>query len=392
MYIILLVLLLLLYISIINSTIWNLMNKDVYEKIYNKEELLYFERNIKNNSNINNHNNHNYQSISINNNHLNNNKTFPSVCTFGRNFYGNNVLTNRKDIGDCLLRNIHDRTHSIHSLWGEKGLYQGYIDTLLLYLVYNNINTIIFIGDSIAGQNVQSFVCDILRNSLYFQFNNNQNIYLYQREDNISVTYKHKIIDKQFHILNSNQLKYNYKFSSLLSKKKNNYKLNIKKITFAPKMCLYGVEICTNLTDAIDIYYNTSKTFLTNVIVNNCNNIPNPYKCIILYNQGLYWHSNWTRPFNSKGMVPALLELAKQEIVNNTVEYYFPSEFNNTLHDNNKFNFNLKYNVSKQLKRKHYLFYRETTSICFNRQCNFIYYYYYDLLLLSNNILIIFRG
>lgn len=329
---------------------WEKMSQGTFETIYNKQELDLIQSKA------------NLKAIV-----KKENISYQSVCTFGSGFYGADMLLDRQDISNCVLRGVSDRMDGVHSLWGEKhGRFNGYIDTLLLYLLHSNVSTVVFTGDSIAAQNAQSFVCDIMRNSKYFHFPENTNYLIDSSGTAMEITYKHLTDPEKLRHIISTQMKVNHKFSEVLDKHVHKRTIVIRNVRNGPEQCFIGIEPgngCETLEKSIDRYYNITKTKITGLVTEYCNDLPASEKCVIMWNEGLHWHYNITRPYNSKGMTRALLEVAKAERVQEVL-MQMPSTNLSMLGANSTSHVL----VGEQPQRKHYLLYRETTAQCFNKK------------------------
>jgi hypothetical protein len=328
---------------------WEPMNERTYETMYNAGELDLIQSKagqtpIRKRENV----------------------SYQEVCTFGSGFYGANMLQDRQDIDNCVLRGIKDRLDGVHSLWGDRGHFNGYIDTLLLYLLHSKVTTVIFIGDSIAAQNAQSFICDIMRNSKYFHFPEGTSFLIDSSGTPLEISYKHFNDTDKVGLLHSERMKLNHKFSEMLDKHVKNRNIVIRNVRNGPIQCFIGIEPgngCDTLEMAIDRYYNISKTTLTDLVTDYCSDLPGSEKCVIMWNEGLHWHYNITRPYNSKGMTRALLEVAKSVQVGDLV-LQLPSNSTAMMGANAS----SQMRVGEQATRKHIVLYRETTAQCFNRK------------------------
>ena len=137
----------------------------------------------------------------------------------------------------------------------------------------------------------------------------------------------------------------------------------VRNVRNGPEQCFVGVqEGCMTNEEAIDFYYNNSKIFITDLIMRYCNGIPDPFKCVVFWNEGLHWHPNITRSYAPAGMTRALAEAAKAPVVS-SLDVQLPSTNRSMLGANTT----SQVFVSKQRGRKHYIMFRETTSQCFNR-------------------------
>lgn len=334
------------------ATRWELMSQGTYETMYNSAELELIQSKaglapIRKNENV----------------------SYLPVCTFGSGFYGADMLRDRQYTDQCMLRGVKDRLNGVHSLWGDKGFFNGYIDTLLLYLLHSNVTTVIFVGDSIAAQNAQSFICDVMRNSQYFHFPENTNYMTDSLGTSMNITYKHLHDHEKVRRLHSTQLKLNHKFSEVIDKQHGPSRtISIRNVRNGPEQCFIGVESvdeCATLDKAIDRYYTLTKTKMTGLVTEYCNYLPESEKCVIMWNEGLHWHYNITRPYNSKGMTRALLEVAKAEkVLPGDLQLQLPSNSSSMMGSN----ITSHILINEQMERKHYLLYRETTAQCFNKK------------------------